>query len=82
MKRLLCTLLLSVVLAGCASVNVTRETSDGSSTTVTYRTLWRNLQDVNASYGEFNLELGNASSSVSPEAVACIIAPSLCQLQP
>ena len=82
MKQLL-VILLALVLAGCASVSMTKT---GEDVTWSSRTLWKDIQGVEASAaspaGDFNFGLGSSTSQLTPEQVqafACILNPQACK---
>ncbi len=72
-------LLLAIILSGCSVISVERTDQNGATTIVKYKTLWRNIEDVDTVYGGFEFSLGKSGSEANSETIACLIAPQLCE---
>ncbi len=71
-------ILLALMLSSCAKVTVKK---DGDYWDVSYLTFLRKVENVKAGVGDVDFSLGKAGvdSPIPPEAIACMIAPTLCQ---
>jgi PBP1b-binding outer membrane lipoprotein LpoB len=77
MKKISLLILLALFLSSCARVSV--KTSEAEGWDIKYSTLWRQIEDVSASVGDVQFNLGKASSEATPDnsVIACLLAPEL-----
>lgn len=72
-------LLLVVLLASCARVNIKVSETEGWD--ISYNVLWREFEDLEATVGDITFSLGRAGNVETPDntVIACILAPELCE---
>ncbi len=84
MKILLITLLAIFVLSGCATYSVEKMAADGSSIKAEIKSLWHNVQQLDASYesdsgAKLNVTVGSMGADLGGDALTCILYPHLCE---
>lgn len=67
------------LLAGCATTSLEYSAPDGSGVNVQTRTLFKDINDASATWGDVQVQLGSSSGQVNPQVLACLLAPDLCQ---
>jgi len=75
-------LVLATLLIGCATTNAEYvNPTTGAQFTMKTKTLWKDVKDVNGAFTPqgFQFELGSSAAEGKAEAVACLLAPHLCQ---
>jgi hypothetical protein len=68
----------SLSASGCATTDASYTKLDGTSVTFKSRTLFKDIENFEADWGEFGASLGSSKGNFTPEQIACIIAPTKC----
>lgn len=76
--RLALAALLALALAGCATTELQYTATDGSGVRVQTRTLFKDINDAQATWGDVQVKLGSSSGAIEPTIIACMLAPELC----
>jgi len=75
--KLILALILTLLLAGCATTEATHSSPDGFTVSWKSTTLFKDVKDAEATWGDFSARLGSSASQQESAMLACLIAPQL-----